>query len=326
MHRTPTARRSFLAVALSSALSAACGAPVVSDGPDAAPADAEVLTGTDAPIDEPTPDAPPPRCDVAKPFDLPEKLRGRVNDAALGDFGPWLSDDEKRLYFTSERTGGPQLYLAVRASTDDDFGDPVLVDGLDGTNLNPAFSADQKTVYFEARRGNNTDTYFDVFRATRDDAGGAFDDPVRLDAVNATGLVFDGQPFLSANGQSLYITSNRAPVAERFHGIFQATMVRNELTIPASASPLIADGNNPVLTADEQRIYFQSNDRRVFTATRAGASGPFGAREELTTLDGPEVNDEDAPGWISPDGCVLYMHSDRGAVAQRDLYVAKRPL
>ena len=36
---------------------------------------------------------------------------------------------------------------------------------------------------------------------------------------------------------------------------------------------------------------------------------------------------QDAPNWLSPDGCVLYMESERpGGAGDIDLYRAQRPL
>jgi hypothetical protein len=327
MNRTSTTLGP-LGAALLASLLAACGEVNTLDDVDAGDDNATIDGGDDtADIDagvDGEPDATPARCDPMKSFGAPRKLSGLVNHPTAHDLGAWLSADERRMYFSSDRDGGYQLYLAVRAGADDDFGDPVVVRNLGGTNLNPSLSADEKTIYFDAVRGN-TGTYQDVFMATRDDVGASFGNPVRIDGVAAAGLVYDAEPHLGASGERLYVVSARSPVGEDRYGIFQAAQVRNQFVIEADVSPLIADGSHPVLSPDELTIYFMRHDGVIMTATRDVVADPFGRADELPLLDGPEPNDVDAPGWVSPDSCAMYLVTDRGTPAQRDIWVSRKP-
>jgi Tol biopolymer transport system component len=278
-------------------------------GVDAGPADAPVVA--DAAVDsgsEPPP--PPPRCDVSKPFGQPVKLRGLVNVDGFDDHAAWLTDDERRMYFSSNRIGNSYLtFLAVRAEPDDDFGEPMRVDDLDGANNNPTLSPDQLTVYFDARRGNDP-TYFDVYRATRRAITDPFSDVTVIGGVTGPGESLDGAPEISRDGATLYMM--RRPTPTDTFAIHVATQVGGQFTIAAGAAPLISDGQHPVISADGRNLYFNRADQKIYTAARSLDSGPFGAAVEL-------------PTWVSPDGCRLYMHSSRVLDAKNDLYVASRP-
>jgi hypothetical protein len=327
MHRPSPSLRPLGAVL--AATLAACGG-VQADEPDASIADASVDAGDAGPdpvaIDASVDAAPPAaRCNPRNNFGRPEKLAGLINHPTAADISPWLSADERRIYFSSDRDSGFQLYLATRNEPGDDFGDPVRIDGLGGTNTNPFLSADENTIYFDAVRGN-AGTYQDVYVATRTAADQPFT-VERVDGVAAAGAVYDGEPYLGATGERLYVTSARDPVADRLFGIFQANVVRNAFVIEPGASPLIADGSHPVLSPDERQIYFMRNGGTIWTATRGSATEPaFGAAAELEALDGPEANDLDAPGWISADGCAMYFVTDRGTPAQRDIWVSRKSL
>jgi hypothetical protein len=319
-----------LGTVLVASLLAACGEVNTVDDVDASAADATLDGGDDtsaidAGVDAGDPDAVPARCDPTKNFGAPEKLGGMVNHPTAQDLGPWLSDDERRIYFSSDRDGGYQLYLAVRSEPDDDFGDPIKIGNLGGTNLNPTLSADEKTIYFDAVRGN-TGTYQDVYRATRDAIGDSFGNVTRVDGVAATGHVYDAEPHLGPTGDRLYVVSARPPVGEDLFGIFQASRVGNEFVIEPGVSPRIADGTHPVLSPDERRIYFMRHDGTMATAARASVDDPFGGSVELPAFHIPGSNDQDAPGWIAPDSCAMYFVTNRGTTSQRDIWVSRKPL
>jgi len=111
----------------------------------------------------------------------------------------------------------------------------------------------------------------------------------------------------------------RAPAAAgaTVAGPFEAPQLVAEL------SSQEADGN-ATLRADGLAIYFSSGAEAqsdIWRATRASTQDPFGTAEKLAI----NTAGEDVPGWISPDDCHLYFHSNRGA-SQMHLYVATRPL
>jgi hypothetical protein len=307
-------------------LAAACGGSVTSDPPDAAVdavtidastlPDAEVPTPPDAGIDA---EGSRPRCDVDEPFGPPVKLLGPV-DSDTGDLSPWLSRDERRMYFGSNRrAGGTQLFLATRDDADANFGDPQHIDvpGTGSVATNPTLSEDEKTLWVESRG--------DIYRSIRAAIGDPFPEATRIAVNSSVDTVQDLQPVLAHSGDALYFSSTRAPVAAGQFGLFRATRSGSDFTIAANAAPIITGAQHAFLSDDERTIYYMVNGSRgkIVTATRALVSDPFGAPTDLPQLESADANDEDAPGWVSPDGCRMYMHSNRSG--QRDIYVATRP-
>jgi hypothetical protein len=60
----------------------------------------------------------------------------------------------------------------------------------------------------------------------------------------------------------------------------------------------------------------------IWIARRASVNDPFGAPANVSELN---TANNDQPGWLSPDGCRLYLYSDRtGGVGGTDLYIAER--
>jgi hypothetical protein len=307
---------------------AACGGSVTSDPPDATVdavigdastlPDAEVPTPPDAGIDA---EGSRPRCDVSQPFGTPVKLPGPVNGDTTEDQSPWLSRDERRMYFSSNRDPrGTLLHLAVRDDADATFGQPQLVDvpGTSFFNVNPTLSDDERTLWIESRG--------DLFATTREAIGDPFPAATRMAITSSETGVLDAQPFVTLAGNALYFSSTRSPVTSGY-GLFRATRSGADFAIAANAQPIITGAQHVFLSDDERTIYYMvsNNGTKIVTATRTLVTDPFGAATELTALGTAERDDENAPGWVSPDGCRLYMHSNRGTVSQRDIYVATRP-
>jgi len=87
-----------------------------------------------------------------------------------------------------------------------------------------------------------------------------------------------------------------------------------------------------VVTSDGLTIYWGSNrgtgdpiqGEDVWRATRSTTSAAFGNVAEV-----PELNSafNEHPKWISPDGCTLYLTSERpGGQGGRDIWEARRPM
>jgi hypothetical protein len=66
----------------------------------------------------------------------------------------FLSVDGLSLYFASKRTGNAELYVARRASRDEDFGEPTPLLGVNTASEErmPWLSADERTLYFASDR------------------------------------------------------------------------------------------------------------------------------------------------------------------------------
>src|SRR5688500_17023635 len=105
-----------------------------------------------------------------------------------------------------------------------------------------------------------------------------------------------------------------------------------EWSAPVNLGPVVnssANDNNPAITADELTMYFASNrpgglgDVDIWMTRRASASSPWEPPVNL----GPPVNTpfiDGAPG-ISPDGHLLFIHSNRpGTAGGNDIWLARR--
>lgn len=85
-----------------------------------------------------------------------------VNDGS-GNSGPSISHDRLDLYFHSDRDERRQIYVAHRATTEDEFTEVELVEldvrGDVAALLNPEISADGRHLYFEIERPTGSQLY-----------------------------------------------------------------------------------------------------------------------------------------------------------------------
>jgi hypothetical protein len=116
------------------------------------------------------PDAPPPRCDLAKAFGAPVRLADF--DAKSARATPRLTPDELAIYFTTNGAdAGDDLSMATRASTTAPFaGETILAQSTPSNDNDPMVSADQLSLWFHSNRAGTAD----IFLATRAAAGTPF--------------------------------------------------------------------------------------------------------------------------------------------------------
>jgi len=90
-------------------------------------------------------------------FGAPVNLGPKVNSSA-GDYAPTLSADGLTLFFSSDRPGGrgrSDLWMCMRASPSDPFGEPVNLGPKVNTSAmdeGPSLSADSLTLFFNSNR------------------------------------------------------------------------------------------------------------------------------------------------------------------------------
>ena len=145
------------------------------------------------------------------PWGEPSILGSVINDGGAG-FSD-ISIDGLSLYFTSRRSGGfgdADLYVSIRASKDDPWGEPVNL----GPTVNssseetaPSISSDGLTLYFcGIRPGGYGD--WDLWVTTRETTDDDWGEPVNLGpVVNTAGI--EAVPSISSDGSTLYFQSNR---------------------------------------------------------------------------------------------------------------------
>ncbi|MHC4557059.1 MAG: carbohydrate binding domain-containing protein [Planctomycetota bacterium] len=147
-------------------------------------------------------------------FGEPVNLGPIVNSSA-GDSSPTISADGLELYFGSSRpggSGGGDIWVSTRATTDDDWGQPVnlgpIVNGPASEGA-PSISADGLELYFsdwgDPRPGGVGET--DLWVTTRLTKDGEWGEPMNLTTVNSS--AYEVTPEISSDGLELYFESDR---------------------------------------------------------------------------------------------------------------------
>ena len=195
----------------------------------------------------------------------------------------------------------------------------------------PSTSADGLALFFDSDRpggSGDRDLYFTT-RATKDDDWGR---PVNLgQSVNTPS--YDGQPEISADGLSLYFSSDRlGGFGNQDLWVTTRPTTDDEWGTPVNLESTVnsfAHDTEPSISADGLTLFFDS-DRPggygswdIWMVTRASTDDQW-----LTPVPlGPPVNsvfNEGEPS-ISADGRMLYLCSDRpGGYGTFDLWVATR--
>lgn len=273
-----------------------------------------------------TADGGPPACDPASPFGAPVLVAGIMSTASEG--GLRMTPDETTGFFWSTRPGGPgsvNLYVATRESRADSFATVTLLSSVDvaGNQYDPSVTADALTLAFGSDRSSSDGT-FDLFLATRATAGGDFSSITRIAGLDTSSD--DQQPYLLPDGSEIYFSSNRSGDSD----IYRARALSGGgFGSPSAVAELNTTGladEHPVVSGDGLTIFFSSTrpggtgNIDVWTSTRASPDDAFGPPADVGAASS---SSKDIPDWISPDGCRLYLHSDRNGGSPHE-YVATR--
>lgn len=140
-----------------------------------------------------------------------------VND----EQNPWVSTDELRIVFDSNRPtgeGSQDLWLARRAARTGDFEAPINLDELNTTasEEGPTLSTNELDIFFASSRSGGQGS-LDIWLASRPDTASDFSAPVNLQVVNSTGLDLD--PALSADGSELFFSSSRSGTQQLYRSV-----------------------------------------------------------------------------------------------------------
>jgi Tol biopolymer transport system component len=266
---------------------------------------------------------------------------GPVVNSPFNDFAPAVSKNGLSLYFSSNRPGssGPiDIWVSQRNSLSEPWGVPVNLGPPVNTPFGeraPAFSRDGHWMFFVSERpgGVGGDDIWASWRSNIHDDF-AWQPPVNLGSgVNSA--TFDAGAAFFENDEAgtplLFFGSTRAggPGGEDIYVSAQtADGSFGPATLVAELSSAQGD-RRPTIRFDGLEIIFFSNR----PGTLGGADLWVSTRE--TVFDswsvpvnlGPVVNStsNDAPSYLSADGCVLFMTSDRpGGFGAGDLYVTTR--
>ncbi len=256
-------------------------------------------------------------CDPSSPFGAPVP----VTELNTGEFedGVSLAADELTVYFTRKSS----LYQATRASKTLPFSGVGLVANANqpDTTKQAHLTHDGQVLYTVSTVSGNPVLYYSTFGV------GGFSAPAKVSGPSG---VFNAMyPYLNAQKSiSFYdfptVPSGGGPVRD---AIYTATVVvPGAWSQPSRVEELFssAGDRSPVLSADQKTLYFASrrnatNDD-IYATTRGSITAQWGAPTLLTSLSTPA---DDAPSWVSDDGCRLYIISS--SPGNPDVFLAKRP-
>lgn len=176
---------------------------------------------------------------------------------------PLSSADGLRLYFYSNRPGGPggrDLYVATRSDLASEFANAQLLANVNSPQSDhlPRLSSDELTLWFtSAREGGAGGS--DLWTATRSSIDAPFGTPTPFNAVN--GSSGDESGALTQDGLVLVFDSTRDGVGNSEIFMTTRTNVSESFPSPTALSSVNSTANeyNVFLTPDEREIFFSSN-------------------------------------------------------------------
>lgn len=307
---------------------AACVGDSGSSPPPGTDAAADVPSTSDASDAAPEADAAPPKaCDLAKPFGAPVLVPGVVNQL-LEDDGFWPLPDLLTAYISSNRgqdAGGDiYIYSVRRNDVQSPWGTLAIEPALrvSGQGRSPVLTADGKTIYFFRGGGGGA---LEAWTATRASTAVAFSAPTVMAAPINAPSSNDSITWVSADGSVVYLSSDRPGSAGL--DVYRAVLGSGGFGVPVSVPSLNSAGNDSaIVTPDELQAFIGSSRGGagfdIYYASRTSTSVGFSTPVPLKELDTPQ---DDAPMWISPDGCSIYTRRNPGEVGKYDIYMASRP-
>jgi hypothetical protein len=281
--------------------------------------------GTDAPV----------ACDLSKPFGTPVL----VPFLGMEQDDIWLTEDSNTALLALNRTGLGccGIFTTSRTATGDFFGTYTLLANIniDYSNRRPVLSSDQLTLFFEAayRADANATSSNVIFVAKRNDPLADFGMPSPLPGEN---LAANEEPdSVSVDGHFLYLDA----VVGTNRDIYLRDLTTSGPSTPIAELNSDAADSSAVISHDGRTIYFgttrplpgaaadagRSLNSHVWVAHRSGATGTFSNPTPVTELNTSFI---EAPNWLSPDGCTIYLSSNReppGDGTAPHIWVASKP-
>ncbi len=258
------------------------------------------------------------RCNLAKPFGTPLGIPS-INDGLTNVYAARMSSDELTLFYTADVVLGdggvnPDIYMATRATVTDAWSTSAAVTAINSPSPETdAFLLDDNlTLYFSSFRVSP----IQFFVSKRTSTTTPFGTP---SAVSSGGITDDViNVFFMSDGTTAYFVDS---AANNF--IDQATItLQGGIQNPVQ---LVTDNSAwPCVTGDGlTMIYDYQANAIVYITSRANTSATFPSGAPVTELSGG-TGTSTSPTWISRDGCVVLLQSDRGQVGLDQLYVAER--
>ena len=238
-----------------------------------------------------------------------------------------LSPDEHTIYLWREiNDSNNDIYIATRTRITDDFDPPQPLMGIRTvqSEAEPWVVPTGLTLLFSSHpRGP-----IHIQKATRPTLQDPFYLPLEDLSAEDTSTAAYRTPYLTSNGEELWFVSDRGSDAGMLD-VWRRSKSGDGFSSPVWVSELSSSSPEmyPVLTADKLTIYISSTRPKgmgrydIWRAHRSVSSEPFGVPEPV-----PELNttSDDRATWLSPDGCRLYLSSDRNnRMGFNDVFVAR---
>ncbi|MGE0401735.1 MAG: TolB family protein [Kofleriaceae bacterium] len=231
------------------------------------------------------------------------------------DWEPAVSPQGTTIVFASYRAGvgDSQLFVATRASPDDDFGPPEVIAGFGAvagdTVFGPAWSIDGSILYFSNDSGSHEADYL----------GGTSFGPSRSSELPGFSVVFAGPDDVYATNQFViddYDLEHWTRVG--------AQWVEQPLPAAYRRSGMYENDGWPGFDRGRRQLYFEHevNTEAFIVRVQLDQSGAVPATfdaQELAFL-GNDLGDPD----LSPDGLRMYVSSRRREGTDNDIYMFER--
>lgn len=227
---------------------------------------------------------------------------------------PTLSADLLEMFFTSERTGNADIYVAERSSTQASFAAPVRVDSLstDGSETSPAISPDGLTLYWASDRSGGLGD-LDIWRALRPSRAAPWSTPENLSALNSSSKDLPRLPGLHESVMPLSSDRNDRGYYEILFAHLSAEA--NSYVAPMALPELRFERASTVdgfLTDDGLTLFYVTGPAvgaaDMFVASRSDPQAGF---EHFTPLHELNTASDERDPWLSADGTRFFFSSNR---------------
>jgi Tol biopolymer transport system component len=206
------------------------------------------------------------------PWGAPVNLGPTIN-SSLGECGVSISSDGLSLYFDVLEPGSftEDMYVATRATIDDDWSDPVNLGPAVNTSADDCYvniSADGLALYFTSNRSGGYGNY-DLWVTTRETIYDPWGSPVNLGPMVNT-PAGEGHPGISADSRIFFFVSASRPGG---YGDLDIWMTRRATTNDewgeaVNLGPIInssAFEGYPNVSADGSTLYFRYSQSGRYT-------------------------------------------------------------
>lgn len=260
-------------------------------------------------------DTAPPAC--TGPFQPPYRVIS--TSTAATEAGGAISDDRLELYFSRDTGTDVDIFVSARTAIDQPFGAPTIALSTMNDDDNPFLESDARRMWYQ--RGDSIAT---AVRAPG--GGGGWVDEGLVPGLSIGNV--DQAPTLSADGLTLYFSSDRPPLI----GMVDLWRVeRPSLTQPfgTPVQETVASTPSfdccPQVSPNNSAVWFSSQREgptEIWAAPR-NADHSLGVATKLLDFDAPGAL-VDFDIFSSRDGATIGLSSDRADSQGHDLWLYER--